>query len=121
MVMNMATFGCHIKNFNNFFKLNLHSKLTIRNTDSSKVKHQVKSQIVNVPPLGPPVLEPGLDLGVGHLELLGQGGPLCRGQVLLSVEALLQLHDLGARERRPGLLALGRRAVLVGMANTSNN
>jgi hypothetical protein len=37
------------------------------------------------------------------------------------VEALLQLHDLGARERRPGLLALGRRAVLVGMANTSNN
>ena len=46
------------------------------------------------PPLCPPVLEPGLDLGVGHLEVLGQGGPLSGGEVLLLVETLLELTDL---------------------------
>jgi hypothetical protein len=42
-----------------------------------------------LPPLGASVLEPGFDLRVGHLEGFGQGGPLCGGQVLLFVKALL--------------------------------
>lgn len=67
------------------------------------------------PPLGPAVLKPGLDLGVGHLERLGERRPLGRGQVLLPVETLLQLADLHPREGGAGLLALGRSAVLVGV------
>ena len=71
------------------------------------------------PPLGPPVLEPGLDLGVRHLEALGHGRPLGGGEVLLLVEALLQLADLDPAEGRPRLLPLGRRPVLVGVSDPS--
>ena len=65
------------------------------------------------PPLGPAVLEPGFDLRVRHLQALGQGGPLGARQVLLPVEALLQLADLNSGEGRAGLFPLGRRPVLV--------
>ena len=67
------------------------------------------------PPLGPPVLEPRLDLSVRHLEALRHGRPLGGGEVLLLVEALLQLADLDPAEGRPRLLPLGRRPVLVGV------
>ena len=66
-----------------------------------------------LPPFRPPVLEPRLDLRVRHLQGLGEGGALRRRQVLLPVEALLELADLQARERRPRLLLFGGRAVLV--------
>ena len=69
------------------------------------------------PPLGPPVLKPGLDLRVRHLEVLGEGRPLGGGEVLLLVEALLQLADLDPAEGRPRLLPLGRRPVLVGVSD----
>lgn len=71
------------------------------------------------PPLCPPVLEPGFDLRVGHFESLGQGGALGRGQVLLAVEALLQLADLQAREGRARLLLLGGRPILIGVTYTA--
>ena len=62
-------------------------------------------------------MEPSLDLSVGHLEALGHGCPLRGGEVLLLVEALLQLADLDPAEGRPRLLPLGRRPVLVGVAD----
>lgn len=65
------------------------------------------------PPLGPAVLEPGFDLCVRHLQALGQGGALGAGQVLLPVEALLQLADLNPGEGRAGLFPFGRSPVLV--------
>ena len=46
------------------------------------------------PPLGAAVLEPRLDLGVCHLELLGEGGSLTTRQVLLFRKPLLQLVHL---------------------------
>lgn len=69
------------------------------------------------PPLGPPVLEPGLDLRVRHFEGLGERRPLGRGQVLLAMEALFQLADLHPGKGRARLLTLGRRPVLVGVAD----
>ena len=69
------------------------------------------------PPLGPPVLKPGLDLRVRHLEVLGEGRPLRGCEVLLLVEALLQLADLDPAEGRPWLLSLRRRPVLVGVSD----
>ncbi len=72
-----------------------------------------------VPPLCPPVLEPRLDLRVGHLEVLCERGPLGGGQVLLLVEALLQLADLDAGEGRARLLAFGRSPVLVRVADAA--
>lgn len=71
------------------------------------------------PPLCTPVLEPGFDLRVGHFESLGQGGALGRGQVLLAVEALLQLADLQAREGRARFLLLGGRPILIGVTYTA--
>lgn len=71
----------------------------------------------NSPPLRPPVLEPRLDLRVRHLEGLSQRSALRRGEVLLPMKALLQLGDLQPGERSAGLLALGRRPVLVGVAD----
>ena len=53
---------------------------------------------ISSPPLCPPVLEPRLDLRVGHLEVLGERGPLCGREILLLVEAFLELTDLDARE-----------------------
>lgn len=73
----------------------------------------------SLPPFRPAVLEPGFDLSVGHFERLGQGGSLGWRQVLLSVESLLQLHDLKAWERRPRLLTFGRRSVLVRMPDST--
>lgn len=73
------------------------------------------------PPLGASVLEPGLDLSVGHLQGFGQSRALRRRQVLLSVETFLQLTDLQPRERRPGLLLLWRRPVLVRMTYTTRH
>lgn len=69
------------------------------------------------PPLGPPVLEPGLDLRVRHFEGLGERRPLGRGQVLLAMETLFQLTDLHPRKGRARLLTLGRRPVLVRVAD----
>lgn len=68
---------------------------------------------MNVPPFGSAVLEPGLDLRVRHLQRFGECRALRRGQILLSVKALLQLADLHATKRRARLFPLGRRAVLV--------
>lgn len=65
------------------------------------------------PPLGPSVLEPGLDLRVRHLQTLGEGRALRTGQIFLSVEAFLQLADLHARERRAGLFPFGGSSVLI--------
>lgn len=62
---------------------------------------------------------PGLHLGVRHLEPLGQLGALGRSQVLLLVEAALEFGNLLTRERGSWLLALGRRSVLVGVANAA--
>ena len=53
--------------------------------------------------LGPPVLEPDLDLGLGELELGGELGPLGDGQVLLLTELLLQAVQLLGCEGGPGL------------------
>ena len=53
--------------------------------------------------LGPPVLEPDLDLCLGELELGGELGPLRDGQVLLLPELLLQAVQLLGRERGPRL------------------
>lgn len=79
------------------------------------------SMFVNfsLPPFRPAVLEPGFDLGIGHFERLGQGGSLGGCQILLSVESLLQLHDLKAGERCPRLLTFGRRSVLVRMPDST--
>ena len=68
---------------------------------------------VAIPPFSPSVLKPRLDLSVCHLQGLGQGGALCRRQVLLPMKALLQLTDLDAAERRAWLFPLGWRTVLV--------
>jgi len=46
------------------------------------------------PPFCSSVLKPCFDLSVGHLESLGEGGPFGGSEVLLSMEALLQLDDL---------------------------
>lgn len=71
------------------------------------------------PPFRSSVLEPGLDLSVGHLQGFSQGGPLSRRQVLLSVEPLLQLADLQPGEGRPRFLLLRWRPVLIGMTYTT--
>lgn len=71
------------------------------------------------PPFGASVLEPGFDLSVSHLQGFGEGGSLSRRQVLLSVEALLQLADLQPSEGCPRLLLLRWRPVLVGMTYTT--
>ncbi|KAH3786618.1 hypothetical protein DPMN_164725 [Dreissena polymorpha] len=49
-----------------------------------------------LPPFSSAVLELRLNLGVRHLESLGEGAALRRRQVLLAVEALLKLEDLEA-------------------------
>ena len=53
--------------------------------------------------LGPPVLEPDLDLGVGQLEAVGELGPLGDGEVALLNILLLQLGELLVGEGSPGL------------------
>lgn len=68
------------------------------------------------PPLGASILEPSLDLRVGHAQGLGQRRPLCRGQVLLAQEAALQLQHLRAGKGGARLLALRGGPVLVGVA-----
>ena len=81
---------------------------------------QTEKQRQCIPPLGPSVLEPGLDLGVRHLELFGQRGAFGGGQVLLAMKPLLQFRHLLATERGPRLLPLGWSAVLVGVAHPSD-
>lgn len=71
------------------------------------------------PPFCSSVLEPCFDLCVSHLEGLGQSRSLCGSQVLLSVKAFLQLADLQASKRRPGLFLLGGRPVLVRVTYTT--
>ncbi|KAH3786611.1 hypothetical protein DPMN_164718 [Dreissena polymorpha] len=57
---------------------------------------QSNNNSYQLPPFSPAVLKPRLNLGVRHLESLGQGAALRRRQVLLAVEALLKLEDLEA-------------------------
>lgn len=71
------------------------------------------------PPLRASVLEPSLDLRVRHAQGLGQRRPLCRGQVLLSQEAALQLQHLRAGKGGARLLALRGGPVLIGVAYTT--
>ena len=72
-----------------------------------------------LPPFGASVLEPSFDLGVCHLQSLGEGGSLGRRQIFLPVKAFLQLADLQPCERRPRFLLLRRRSVLVWMTYTT--
>lgn len=58
---------------------------------------------------------------VGHLQGLGQGGALGRRQVLLPMEPLLQLADLHPAEGGARLFPLGRRPVLVGVADATGH
>lgn len=51
----------------------------------------------------PPVLVPGLDLGVSEVEGGRQLHAILDAQVLLPLEAALQLGQLVVREGRPGL------------------
>lgn len=74
-----------------------------------------------LPPFCPSVLKPGLHLCVRHLQGLGQGGSLGRRQVLLPVEALLQLADLHPAEGRARLFPLGRRPVLVRVSDSAGH
>ena len=53
-----------------------------------------QNKVEDLPPFGAPVLEPGLDLGVGHFEEFGQRRPFGRRQIFLLVEPLLQLAHL---------------------------
>ena len=85
-------------------KPNLHHRLpfhSISSTPSLEVTEppsgrskSIQNSGCNVPPLGAPVLEPGLDLSVRHFEEFGQGGAFGRRQVFLFVEPLLQLAHL---------------------------
>jgi hypothetical protein len=56
--------------------------------------------------LGPPVLEPGDDLGVGQAQRGGDLVAVRRTEVLLVEEPLLQLEDLVVGEGRPRLSLL---------------
>lgn len=89
--------------------------------DLIQQKFGLERELSYRPPLGPAVLEPGFDLRVRHLQALGQGGPLGARQVLLPVEALLQLADLNSGEGRAGLFPLGRRPVLVRVSYPSGD
>lgn len=63
-------------------------------------------------PLSPPVLVPGLDLGVAELQRGRQLHAVLDTQVLLAPEASLQPGQLLVAERRPSFAALlqtGRR------------
>jgi len=53
-------------------------------------------------PLGPPVLEPYLHLGLGERQRQRQVEPLAHRQVPRRLELVLQRHQLFVRERRPG-------------------
>ena len=53
--------------------------------------------------LGPPVLEPDLDLSVCQLELPGEVRPLGDGEVTLGFVFVLQLLELITGEGSPGL------------------
>lgn len=74
-----------------------------------------------LPPFCPSVLKPGLDLCVCHLQGLCQGGTLGWRQVLLPVEAFLQLADLHPAEGGARFFPLGRRPVLIRVANTAGH
>lgn len=74
-----------------------------------------------LPPFCPSVLKPGLDLRVCHLQGLRQSGALGRCQVLLPMEAFLQLTDLHPAEGSARLFPLGRRPVLVRVADTTGH
>lgn len=74
-----------------------------------------------LPPFCPSVLKPGLDLCVCHLQGLCQGGALGRRQVLLPVEAFLQLADLHPAEGGARLFPLGWRPVLIRVADTASH
>jgi len=53
-------------------------------------------------PLGPPVLEPYLHLGLGERQRQRQVEPLAHRQVPRRLELVLQRHQLFVRERRSG-------------------
>lgn len=82
-----------------------------------------KYNVLNLyrPPFGPPVLKPGLDLRVSHLQTLGQSCPLGAGQVLLPVKAFLQLADLDSGKRGSRLFPFGRSPVLIRVSYPTRN
>jgi len=65
-------------------------------------------------------LKPGLHLGVGHLERLGECGPFCRCQVFLFVKSFFELANLHSSERGAGFFALWRCPVLVWVADAAS-
>lgn len=85
----------------------------------ARIKHSGSARIL--PPFCPSVLKPGLDLCVRHLQGLGQGGALGWRQVLLPVKPFLQLADLHPTERGARLFPLGRRTVLVRVADATGH
>lgn len=73
------------------------------------------------PPFCPPVLEPCLDLSVGHFQGFGEGGSLCRSQVFLAMKSLLQFADLDSGERRPRFFTLGRSPILIRVSDPAGH
>ena len=67
-------------------------------TDHSRFAASLNEPLSNEPPLGPSVLEPGLDLRVRHLQVLGQRRPLRRRKILLLVKTLLKLANLNNKK-----------------------
>ena len=53
-------------------------------------------------PLGPPVLEPDLHLGLRQVEAQGEVEPLTDGEISGGFELVLQADQLLVREGRPG-------------------
>jgi len=62
-------------------------------------------------PLGPPVLEPYLHLGLGERQRQRQVEPLAHRQVPRRLELVLERHQLFVRERRPGAPGLAAASV----------
>lgn len=96
-------------------------KLKGRRNKEGSMDAKKKDEGAILPPFCPSVLKPGLHLCVRHLQGLGQRGSLGRRQVLLPVEALLQLADLHPAEGGARLFPLGRRPVLVRVSDSAGH
>ena len=72
--------------------------LSLVHTSHSDFAASLNEPLSNEPPFGPSVLEPGLDLRVRHLQVLGQRRPLRRRKILLLVKTLLKLANLNNKK-----------------------